>query len=566
MLRPFIRKSMKRTVSFQEKLKHIVINRLIALIGAGILLLAFGMILAVVATNYKNAKDNGKLYEDRFTAIYEECSDFLSGEALQKLCLDILLYKEDTSALPYLIYEFNASSPLKAKVVLSDKERNILFHSFKEWDLYRNSFNKAICANAFHIPRDEIYSSVYYFDGNNSNYVLSKPIYDQEMTVGFINLYLEEEGWEQSLADAEYEGIIADERGRVIYSSKQSFVSGVNKFDNSSHSPIITINGRRYWCNKRYIEKANVAIYSLIYYPRSHTLLLTAFGVIITIGICWYKLARNMTEAMAESNAASINKLVSEIQVISQEDSEYRINTISEDEFSAVGIQINQMLDNIQELNHRNTELLRINNVTEINHLTEQINPHFLYNTLEIIRNLLIFDSKKADRLIIQLTQILRYSINTSRKYVYLEEDMSYIRDYLEIQKTRFEDSLHYELHIDEDCNKCIIPKLILQPLIENSIKYGFRKKTRIHIWIEGHMEGNMLLLSVRDNGEGMVQEEAEALQKSIYEPVLESEHNGLHNIARRLYLLYGTDSGLDITNLETEGLMVTIKINLKGE
>lgn len=557
---------MKNTGSFQEKLKYIVINKLITLVGTGIILLAFGMILTVVITNYKNAKDNGKLYEDTFLAIYEESSAFLREETLQELCLKILLYKEDTSALPYLVYEFNAMFPLNAKVVLSDKERNILYKSFsdQEWDLYRNSFNKAICANAFRVRENEIYTSVYYFDGNNSNYVLSKPIYHQGMTIGYINLYLEEDGWEQILYDAEYEGVITDDQGRVIYSSRQSFITGINKFHINSKSPIITINGRRYWCNSRYLDSGNVAIYSLIYYPQNTTLLLTAFVVIITMGICWFKLANDMTEAMAKSNAASINKLVSEIQIISQGDSEYRINMNTEDEFSVVGIQINQMLDNINELNQKNTELLTINNVTEINHLTEQINPHFLYNTLEIIRNLLVFDNRKADRLIIQLTQILRYSINTSKKYVYLEEDMSYINDYLNIQKTRFEDRLHYEIDIKEECNKCIIPKLILQPLIENSIKYGFRKKMNIHIWIEGHIEDNMLLLSVRDDGEGMVQEDAEDLQRSIYEPVLESEHNGLHNIARRLYLLYGTDSGLDIMNLETEGLLVTIRINLE--
>ncbi len=557
---------MKNSGSFQEKLKQIVVNKLITLIGAGIILLVIGMILAVVATNYKNAKDNGNLYEDTFLEIYEESTTFLRGEALQELCHNILLYEDDVSALPYLIYEFNASFPLNAKVVLSDKERNILYKSFsdQEWDLYRNSFNKAICANAFQIQQNEIYTSVYYFDGNNSNYVLSKPVYDHGRTIGFINLYLEEEGWEQSLYDAEHEGIITDDRGRVIYSSRNSFITGINKFMNHSQGPVITVNGRRYWVNTRSIEKANVIIYSLIYYPRNNTLLLTAFGIIIIVGICWLKLANDMTEAMAKSNASSINKLVTEIQIISQGASEHRINMATEDEFSVVGIQINQMLDNIQELNHKNTELLRINNVTEINHLTEQINPHFLYNTLEIIRNLLVFDNKRADQLIVKLTQILRYSINNSRKYVRLEEDMLYIKDYLDIQKSRFEERLHFEINIAEECNKCIIPKLLLQPLIENSIKYGFRKKMNIHIWIEGHIEGNMLLLSVRDDGEGMVQEEAEALQISIYEPVLETEHNGLHNIARRLYLLYGTDSGLDIMNLETQGLQVTIRINLE--
>ena len=545
---------MENRESFQIKLKKMVLHKLVTLVGIGVVLLAIGMLLAVLVTNYNSAKDNGKLYEDRFLEIYHQSYEFLSNPTLQDLCKKVLLYEEDTSQIP-----------LNAKVVLSDKERNIKYCSFNdsEWDFYRNSFNKAICANAFGIPEGEVYTSVYYFDGNNSNYVMSKPVYGNHRTIGYINLYIEEEGWEECLYDAECEGVITDRRGRVIYSSKQSFITGINQFELTSKSHIVMINGSRYWQNTRYLDDGNVIIYSLVYYPRNSTLMLTVIGVIVIMGICWFKLADDMTEAMAKSNSSSIHKLVSQIQIISEGNAEYRINVDTQDEFSIVGIQINQMLDNIHELNQKNTELLRVNNVTEINHLTAQINPHFLYNTLEIIRNLLVFDNKRADSLIIKLTQILRYSINNNRKDVYLEEDMSYIKDYLDIQKSRFEDNLVYEIDIKEECNKCIVPKLILQPLIENSIKHGFRKKMNIHIWIEGHIEENYLLLSVKDDGEGMTNEEAESLQKIMFEPVSVSEHNGLHNIARRLFLQYGMDSGIEIHNLESKGLCVLIKIRL---
>ncbi len=551
--------------TFQDKLKKMVIKKLLILVGTGMLLLGIGMVLAVTVTNYKNAKDNGNLYEKTFLEIYNESSEFIRSKTLQDLCQKILLYQEDISSLPYLIYEFNANFPLRTKLVLSDKERNIVYKSFhdNEWNYYRNSFNKAICANAFRVLEDSIYTSVYYLEGNESNYVLSKPVYYRGMTIGYINLYLEEEGWEKSLYDAEYEGVITDNRGRVIYSSRRSFISGINKFIVDSKSQIITVNGRRYWRNSRNVDQANVIIYSLIYYPRNSSLLFVVLGAIAIMGGCWFKLAGDMTEAMAKSNSASINKLVSEIQIISKGNSKYRIKMDTEDEFSIVGVRINQMLDSIHDLNEKNTELLRLNNLTEINHLTAQINPHFLYNTLEIIRNLLVFDHIKADSLIINLTQILRYSINNSKKFVFLEEDMFYIKDYLDIQKTRFEDNLHYEIDIKKECDKCVVPKLILQPLIENSIKYGFQKKSKIHIWIEGYVDNNVLILSVKDDGEGMKQEAAEMLQRSIYEPISESEHNGLRNIARRLQLLYGNDSGLEIINTASEGLLVVIRISL---
>ena len=217
-------------------------------------------------------------------------------------------------------------------------------------------------------------------------------------------------------------------------------------------------------------------------------------------------------------------------------------------------------------MNSRNTELLRLKNQTEIGQLTAQINPHFLYNTLEIIRNLVVFDPARADSLIIQLTQILRYSIDTSREYVHLDEDMAYIGDYLDIQKCRYGDRLQYEIDIGEDCLPCMIPKLVLQPIIENSIKYGFQKKQQIHILITGRLDNSLLLLSVKDDGLGMPEAEALHLAETLHSPRPGSEHIGLRNIARRLFLQYGSESGLELKNEEGLGLEVIVKIRQKGE
>ena len=99
---------------------------------------------------------------------------------------------------------------------------------------------------------------------------------------------------------------------------------------------------------------------------------------------------------MAENNAASIERLVSEIRIIRKGDYDHRIQMNTDDEFTEVGYQVNHMLDSIQALNDRNTELLKLNSRIEMDQLTAQMNPHFLYNTLEIIRNLVVFDADKA--------------------------------------------------------------------------------------------------------------------------------------------------------------------------
>jgi sensor histidine kinase YesM len=268
-----------------------------------------------------------------------------------------------------------------------------------------------------------------------------------------------------------------------------------------------------------------------------------------------------MAASMAENNAASINKLVSEIRIIRKIDHNHRVEMASGDEFEDVAYQINHMLDNIGELNKKNTDLLQLNSTIEMNQLTAQINPHFLYNTLEIIRNLVLWDGIKAEELIVQLTQVLRYSINNTKRDVRLEEDIKYINDYISIQNCRFGDRFHCNIDIDAECGKCIIPKLLLQPIIENSIKYGFMKKMNIKIDIKGYKKNNILYLSVKDDGMGMSSFAADKLNKSIEGMNNNTESNGLHNIARRLYLQYGEESGIKIVNEEGMGFEVVLKI-----
>jgi sensor histidine kinase YesM len=268
-----------------------------------------------------------------------------------------------------------------------------------------------------------------------------------------------------------------------------------------------------------------------------------------------------MAESMAKNNAASINKLVSEIRIIRKINHKHRVEIDSGDEFEDVAYHINYMLDNIDKLNNKNTELLKLNNTIEMNQLTAQINPHFLYNTLEIIRNLVLWDGKKAEELIVQMTQLLRYSINNTKRYVMLQEDIKYISDYISIQKCRFGDRFNCNIEIAKECEKCIIPKLLLQPIIENSIKYGFMKKMDIKIDIKGYKKNNILYLSVKDNGMGMSGHEASKLNESMKSSNNSTESNGLYNIARRLYLQYGEKSGINIVNEEGVGFEVILKI-----
>lgn len=551
--------------SFQNSLYRTVVKKIIILlVGSGILF-TIGISLVTFITKEVNAVNNLKMLEDVFHSLYERNVGFLKDEEILDSYKSLLSSKGENKELRYAFERFRRESDVKNEIIVSDGKGEILYTSYDPTELtnYLINYNAAICYNAKNNPSKEIYNAVYYSFGNYSDYIFVKTLYESGEPIGYISLYLSGSDWNYFLSGSNFDGIITDNRDNVIYCSKPSLVSNLNKF-NKVNGRIYYNNNDRYWMASKTLDHSLVNIYSLVHYPNSPALIIGVI-IIIIMGIFWFCLVNWMANSMAKNNADHINKLVKEIRIIRKIDKNHRIKMDTGDEFSEVAYQINYMLDHIDRLNNKNTELLQINNKIEMNQLTTQINPHFLYNTLEIIRNLAMRDGERASDLITRLSQILRYSIDNHKQDVYLEEDMDFINEYLEIQGSRFEDLLSYTIKIDEECNRCLVPKLVLQPIIENSIKYGFKEKMNLNIEIKGYMEDHVLILSVKDDGFGMKEEEAQKLDQVLKSMDNPTSSHGLYNISRRLYLEYGVDSGIEIRNKEGIGFETIIKVTQKN-
>lgn len=187
--------------------------------------------------------------------------------------------------------------------------------------------------------------------------------------------------------------------------------------------------------------------------------------------------------------------------------------------------------------------------------LRYQLNPHFLFNTLNAISTLiLIKDNKTADAMVSRLSDFLRYSLDKDPiKKVPLKQETHALELYLEIEKVRFDDRLNVEWDIHEDTKDALVPSLILQPLIENAIKYAISKmETGGTIYISSKAFGRDLLLEVADNGPGA----------EIVNGKLRREHGvGLPNIQERLHSLYSDDFSFVVVNNQPTGLKVSIRI-----
>ncbi|TDL73572.1 sensor histidine kinase [Rhodococcus qingshengii] len=226
-------------------------------------------------------------------------------------------------------------------------------------------------------------------------------------------------------------------------------------------------------------------------------------------------------------------------------------------------------IDQLQNLIETEYEANLRRKDAEYKALLLQINPHFLNNTLEIIGSLALQEkNKEVMNVSIYLGKMLRYSLNTKSNIVPLGEEVNYIKSYTNILKLRYEDTITIHMDVDPDTVTIPIIKFILQPLVENAVKYSFSEKTFANIFIKTEVIGSQLTLSVADKGMGMSEEIISDLESQADETihVLESKGNsiGLRNVLGRLKLTYGDDFTYQIESTKNEGTKITLLIDLK--
>ncbi len=550
----------QRTGKFKQKLLESVSQKTVLLLFISALIFTMGQYAVILMGNEANVRSHLQDLKASYERLDRMDTAFLRDEETMRSARAVFAGEQSGARLQQMVRKLNLQSPVSSEFILSDLYGSILAASFPAPTSYLTNYNAAICYHARHCGENEIYRSIYYDNSTYSDRIFVKPVYQDHRLLGFLTLYLSGAGWNYALSETNFDGVITDLRGNIMYSSKQAFASVDNKFSGGGHGSV-ELNGLRYWILGETTADGNALVYSLVYYPRNGAL--TAGLIALALAsAAWYVTARNVFAVMADSSAASIEYLVRELRYIRKTDPVHRIVMDSGDEFSEVAHQTNYMLDALKELNERNTELLRRSNRMEIEQLTAQMNPHFLYNTLEIIRTLALFDGVRAERVITELTQVLRYSIDFSRDEVPLSDDIFYIQNYLNIQKVRFGDRFHCELDIAPECLPCMVPKLLLQPLLENSIKYGFRSVMELHIRVEGRLEEDgALLFRVADDGGGMEARKAAELQAQLAAHDRNSPSIGLRNLSRLLYLKYGSRSGIEVSNDEGRSFEVLVRI-----
>lgn len=239
-------------------------------------------------------------------------------------------------------------------------------------------------------------------------------------------------------------------------------------------------------------------------------------------------------------------------------------------ELSVIGSEFTDMMQAIQGLNaqiFQTTSNLYEAKVqkqeAEISYLRSQVDPRFLYNTLELVRKMAIErDAPEISAITMDISTIFRYSAKGGT-LVCLEDELKIMEAYIHIQQSRFRKKIDVIYHFPEDTLKLKVIKMLLQPLVENAIFHGLEPKNGIGtLFLGAKREGTLLTISIRDDGIGIPPDKLEAIKKELNSHVYDtSKHVGIINTHARIQLQYGKEYGLNIDSTQSDGTNITLTL-----
>nr|MCR5684164.1 sensor histidine kinase [Lachnospiraceae bacterium] len=303
-----------------------------------------------------------------------------------------------------------------------------------------------------------------------------------------------------------------------------------------------------------------------VYVQNITSLFISLFVVIVLVIFLSYRISQTIT--------SPVRKLSEVTRAVTKGDLTVRADIDSDSEIGVLGKSLDEMIERINALLEEVTNEQESLRRAELEILQEQINPHFLYNTLDTIVWLAeAGDQSRVVSMVESLSEFFRSSLGQGRDVVTVRDEMRHVSSYLEIQQVRYQDILHYEIDIPEEINDVQLPKISLQPLVENALYHGIKnKRGGGSISVTGNRENGIAYIYIKDDGMGIKQERLEQISKRLsLVPEGKGETNkkqidtpdffGLYNVNERIRLKFGNRYGLHVDSQYGSGTMVTVML-----
>ncbi len=520
-------------------------------------------------TIVKSNNNSNKIIKGLLEKQYDYYKNAMEDLSKEKSILAVMEDKNYLQEANILLYEYSNKEKIKANFALLDKKGDIVasnLYNTNQKKLYSDNFLGNI------ISKLENQKNICYIDSNKikfkynqeSSFLLAKAIVEDEDIKGYILFYLKDTSLKPYIHMKDIDiTIITDKFDYVLLTNNDSVINNMGKLDIGKleyKNNKAYFNSQYYYINSNKINNQGLQIITMTStnkYRQSLKIgLLFVLGMVILVIL----LVTILSDRISHRSLKSLDSLIYGVKQIKEGNISYKIESKTFDEFQMIIDEFNNMTSKIEILIKDKDEIAERKRKMEIKQLENQFNPHFVYNVMEMLRYEIIFDPKLASDLIVSFANLMRYNSNYGKLEVSLKTDIDYIEAYLSLQKRRFNKRLDYSIELDKDIWDFKIPKLILQPIIENSIKHGIENTDRLKIDIYIKRDNDNIKIVVKDNGQGIGYNRLLYLRK-----VLDSDeapdHIGLYNVHRIIKLLYGDSYGLSIDSKVGQGTKIFLKI-----
>ena len=560
----------KRFQSFKEQLRKILILYMLvpilffAVAGRG--MIYFLEYKAVKDENIENTKILAKDLDETIRKYFNEVEKISSEEDV----INAVLNKKADKVVYQKVYDSINSMNVEGNFVIYDKNLHIIMSSAEfigsetgyNWGL----FNRMIGYSGGIILK----INRLYFQNGISTLSVGKAIRNKNEIIGFAVYNIFDNSLKELIGKSgSFNVVVTDKFGNVVVTTNENFKDNFGKAEKNLRKAegYSVIDKEKYYVNKKEIYYSNLVLYTIssVGYVVDNFIDKMIYIIIFffTILAAMYYAAK----IIAEKKTKVIEEIVKAIENIKTGDLETRLNVETNDEFGIIADSYNEMLLNIKKLIEINKEEAKHSAVMEIKQLESQFNPHFLFNTLEMLRYTIKYDTSVANKIIINISSLLRFSIENKSSEVSLQRDLLYTKNYLDIQKYRFGENFDYEIKAEEGLENYYVPKLIIQPVIENAIKHGYTQVEKMIIYIRVKTVKEKLIISVYNNGKEIEKEILDEIREKLKNKKAEEfkNHIGLYNIFRRIQLMYGEKYGLRILSRKDKGTSVRVSLPLKS-
>lgn len=381
--------------------------------------------------------------------------------------------------------------------------------------------------------------------------------------LGYVVIQVEQSGFDALFADvvdpmndlmifdATWRGIYYTQSGRAEETAallREQFLSGEELSGGNDDCVYTLVRGEREESfilqqPKNYTSAVRQTI-------RSVSVIMGALGLLLCFWCAW-QLSRQLFEP--------VQKLDSAMRQVERGDYSVELESSAEDELGRLTANFNRMTREYRENLERSVQRERELNETRLSMLQAQLNPHFLYNTLDSIKWMGVTNGvPQVAQMATDLAVLLRAGIS-GEKLITLERELELIDRYLEIQEIRFADSFTCEIEVEDRFQHCIIPKLVLQPIVENAILHGVGDMEYGYIKISAREDRGDMILTVSDNGKGIAEDVLAMLNSPGHQ--IPGGHLGLNNVDKIIRLYYGESYGIAVFSQPGEGCRVELRL-----